>query len=242
MKSFKLIIMLAVASSTLFQSCRKGSVWGIRGEGSSINETKNLRGFNAISLAIDANVAYTQDSIYKVEITGQKNIVAVMDVKVENGELKIEFKRNVWDHNDLNIVVHSPHMNQLKITGDGNINVLNTINENNMDLVISGIGNISIATASIQSININLSGSGDAKINGGTCKNAYFKISGIGTIRSEFMTANYAEANISGVGDIYLNALETLRVNISGSGDVKYKGKPSITSEISGIGKVISLD
>jgi hypothetical protein len=60
MKSFKLIIMLAVASSTLFQSCRKGSVWGIRGEGSSINETKNLRGFNAIRLAIDVNVAFTK--------------------------------------------------------------------------------------------------------------------------------------------------------------------------------------
>jgi hypothetical protein len=241
MKSIKLIIMLAI-TGTLFQSCRKGSMWGIRGDGSNTTETKNLTGFNAINLVIDADVAYTQDSIYKVEITGQKNIVAVMDVKVENGELKIDFKRNVWDHNDLSIVVHSPNMNQLKISGNGNINVLNTINENNLDLTISGTGNISIATASLQSININLSGTGDAKINGGSCKNAYFKISTFGTIRSEFMTTTSADATVSGFGDIYVNALETLRVNISGSGNIKYKGKPTVTSEISGIGKVIPLD
>lgn len=237
-----IITTVALGGSLLFQSCRKGSMWGIKGEGESVTESRQISGFNALDLSIDANVSYTQDSVYRLEITGQKNILSVMDVKVEGGELIIDFKRNVWNYNTLGIIIHSPGMNRMIMSGSGNINVENTIQGNSLELHVSGSGDISIPTVSVQSLTARISGSGNIKIGQGSCVSETMNVSGAGNINTEFVAAEQGDIKISGSGNATINASKTLYVDISGSGNVKYRGQPKITTKMSGSGELIALD
>lgn len=241
MQIIKLIIIVSIIS-IFSQSCRKGGPWGIRGKGSNVTETRDLKDFDRIQLSIDADVYYTQDSVYKVEISAQSNILTVLKVEVSGSELKLDFKRNVWDHNKIKITVHSPNLKGLSISGSGDINVQNSVNTSDLELNISGSGNIYLPFLNSQNVSARISGTGDIKIAGGGTKTETLTVSGSGNIDAKDFVAENCTAKISGLGDISVHATEILNVTISGTGDVSYRGKPSVSSDISGLGKLIHLD
>ncbi len=235
-------IAIVILSGLLSVSCRKGSMWGIRGEGSNVVETRYAKDFNAINLSIDADISYAQDSLYKLEVIGQRNILVVLETKVEGNNLTVDFKRNVWDHNKIKLVIHSPNLNKVYINGSGNVDITSPITGASLELKIGGSGNISVPSVSVQNMSAKISGTGDIRINGGTCINEYLNVSGNGNITSDFLVAKHGDAKITGSGDISIHSTESLSVKISGNGNVKYKGAPTIYSDIDGNGKLIHID
>jgi len=241
MKTFKLILSLALLT-LISQSCHKGGPWGIKGKGENVTETKDLSGFDRIHLSIDADIYFTQDSVYKVEISAQPNILAVMKAEVNNYTLSFDYRRNVWDHNKVKITIHAPDLRAVNISGSGDFNFQNEMNTNNLELTISGSGNIYFPELNAKNLKLNVSGSGDVKIANGTLISEDFTISGAGNVDAVSLTAQSAEVNVSGFGDIKVNVTENLDVTISGSGSVSYKGNPSVSRNISGSGKLIHLN
>lgn len=233
-----IIIFLAIISF----SCTKRGTWGIKGEGNDISELRTISGFSGIKLCCDANVMFVADSVYRVEVTGQKNILTVLETKLQGSDLSIDFKRNVWDHSSISIVVHSPLMNKMQVSSSGKITSQSTLTTSALELVISGSGNISVQTVRIQSLTSRINGSGSIRINEGTTSSENFSISGSGSIQTEFVKATTSQVNISGSGNMYINVSDKLNVDISGSGSVYYHGKPSINFNVGGSGKVIGLD
>lgn len=241
MKSNTFIFAAIVAFTLLLYSCGKNNLWGITGKGSNVTETRDLRGFDRISLRTDGNISYTQDSIFFVEITGQKNILNVLNTQVENNTLVVDFKKNVWKHNKLKITIHCPAIYALSISGSGNIEVQNQINTTYMELTISGSGNIHLPALTATTLEARLSGSGNMDIDGGSVSSQNLSISGSGNMDMLNMTSTNCTCKISGSGDMLVKALETLDVSISGSGNVKYSGFPRINSQISGSGKLTRI-
>ena len=240
-KSFKLILCVSLIGA-LTQSCNKGGPWGIRGTGTNVTETKDITGFDKLDLSIDADIFYTQDSIYKVEISAQQNILAVLKTEVNRSTLSFDYRRNVWDHNKVKITIHSPNLNELNISGSGDITVQNSLTAQTLDLNISGSGNVYLPSLTAQTLKATISGNGDVKISGGSLTSESFHVSGSGTIDAENIQTESCTLKVSGSGDITVNVTESLDVHISGSGDVRYRGKPSVTSDISGSGRLIHLD
>ncbi len=237
MKTIKLIIFVTFIG-VLTQSCHKREFWGIRGKGESITETRNIKGFSAISLSGSPDVTYTQDSVYKVEVTGQENILDLLVTEVEGSELKIYFRKNIWEHRSVKLVIHSPQMNGMKVSGSGNIRSSKGINTGSMNLRVSGSGNISLPSLVASGLDVTISGSGNTDVLGGKVNTAHFVVSGSGNINAEHIESVGCTAKVSGSGNIRLHATETLNVTISGSGDVRYKGSPAIDVNISGSGKL----
>ncbi len=242
MKSIKFTSGIIILAAIFSQSCHKGGMWGIRGKGVSETETRYVTGFNAIDLSIDGHVEYVQDSVYLLTVTGQENIRAILETKVEGGVLKLGYKRNVWSYNELHFVIHSPEMVKITMSGSGYVNVKNHINGTHLALNISGSGNITVPTVSLQNLTSKISGSGNIQVNGGSCTNQDINISGSGDINSEWVNTINGVTKVSGSGHIIINASQKLDVNISGSGNVKYKGNPTISKHISGSGRLIRID
>lgn len=240
MKAFKIFIPAIITILSL-QACNKGKVWGIHGRGSNISETRNAGAFIGVDLRCDADVELVRDSTFSIEITGQENILKVLDTKVENGNLIIEYKKRVWRHNQVTIIVHTANIQSVFISGSGNINIQNEMSANTFDLKISGSGDINTSGLNAQILTAHISGSGNIKIPGGAIQNGRFSISGSGSINSEFAVAAAMDAKISGSGNITVNVSETLNASISGSGDIKYRGNPTVTVNISGSGKVTHI-
>lgn len=237
---FKLAIVITLLG--LFsQSCRKGGPWGIKGKGTNITKTIQVSHFDEIELSLNADIYYTQDSIYKVEVTGQENILAVLGTEVDDHELEFDFRRNVWQHNKLKIVIHSPDLRGIKVSGSGSFNAQAAINTSKMEMEISGSGNVYIPALTATKLEASISGSGNAEISGGAVTSEKFSISGSGNMDVEELVAVKAECEVSGSGDIRLHATESLDVKISGSGSVSYKGNPEIDMDISGSGKLTRI-
>lgn len=237
MNTSKLILILAIIIAVV-PACRKGGPWGIKGKGENMTETRSITGFDQIDLSIDADIYYTQDSIYKVEITAQQNILAVLETKVTNGTLSFDYKRNVWDHNTVKITIHAPKVREIELSGSGNFNFQNEITATDLDINITGSGEVYFPKLTAQNVELRISGSGSVKIADGAVKNENVDISGSGSIDAVALVAENAVLSISGSGDMKVNVTENLDVSISGSGSVEYKGNPRVTKSISGSGKL----
>lgn len=151
MKTNKCVIGFLILTAVFVQSCKKGGMWGIKGQGENITEVRNVSDFDKIQLSTDADIEYVQDSIYKLEVNAQKNILAVLETKVVANELIIDFKRNVWEHHKIGIIIHSPNMHKINLSGSGVMTIKNKINSPSLDVTISGSGNLSINSMTVQS-------------------------------------------------------------------------------------------
>lgn len=241
MKTVKSIFGIIIVSIIL-SSCYTRTTWGVKGKGENINEKRGLSGFNKISLSVDADVYYTQDSVYSVEVIGQSNILKVLRIEVADKKLKIEYMRHVWDHHKVKIYVHSPNMVGMYISGSGDIKSETTIKTIEMETNISGSGNIFIPSLKADELSCKISGSGNISVDAGEVRNEKFSISGSGNINTEYLYSKSNKSTISGSGDIFTNVSEDLDVTISGSGDVRYRGRPTVNVKTSGSGRLIHID
>jgi hypothetical protein len=237
MNYLKTSLFIASLSIIAF-SCDKEKYGAIRGKGDITTEDRGVTGFDAIHLKCSAEVSYTQDSSFSVQVFAQPNIMKVIDLDVIDKELIINYTKSIWNEKGVKIVVHSPQMRSMKISGSGDIISTGAVTSNQMYTHISGSGNIKIPTLNAASVEAKISGSGNIELLSGKTANSNYSISGSGNINSEFMKTTNNSSKISGSGDIRVNASEYMSISISGSGDVHYSGSPAMDIDISGSGKI----
>lgn len=232
--SITAIALLATAALSS-SSCRRAA-----GDGPSITKTYSLIGFNAINSGIDGDVYYTQDSTYHVEIYGQSNILDKIETPIENGELRLQFRKfeRIGWHNKIVVRISAPTLTGLGVNGSGNVYANQPVTSANMSVKVNGSGNVTMAGYTGADFTSQISGSGRIVVNGGKVQTASTRISGSGDVDIAGMQAESATVNTSGSGNVHVWATNTLDIRISGSGDVYYSGNPIVTTSISGSGKV----
>lgn len=240
MKASTIILISFCVLATV--SCHKKSIIPVKGRGDSVTRTYDHSGFDHIDLSIDADVAYTQDSVFFVEVEAQSNIHEALRISVEGTTLRIDSKKTLWQHKPIRINVHSPAIYGLELSGSGSLTAMWPIRTNSMDIQISGSGSVSLSSLVTQSIKAELSGSGKVHISQGSSLEESLKASGSGDIDVLGVSCEKSTVRLSGSGGARLNATKNMDVHISGSGSVKYTGTPAINSSISGSGKLINLN
>ncbi len=235
MKSVILSLLCAATALTV-TSCHR-----INGEGPTITQTYNYTGFSGVYAGIDGDVYFTQDSVYKVEIVGQANIISEVQTSVENGVLQMNFKplANIGRHTRLTAYVSAPAAYNLGVNGSGTLKVLQPLISSDLTLKVNGSGDVYVAQLNGSNLYGTISGSGGITVASGTVRNESLQISGSGDINMLNILTKTCNTRTSGSGSTKVNVSDNLDVNISGSGSVYYLGNPSIHSTISGSGKVI---
>lgn len=241
MKSLKCMLPAVLLLAMSFTSCKKNLFNSIKGKGETVTETRNLSGFNKISLSIDGDVNYVQDTVYFVEISAQQNVLDVITTEVSAGELKIDSRRWIRKHNGITILVHSPDLRAMHLSGSGNIASSFDIVTTGLELNVSGSGNITLAAVHTDELEVTISGSGNIVVSDGAASNQRATISGSGNIEMDGLQAHNSNGKISGSGSISVWVLDQLNATISGSGDIKYRGNPGVNTHISGSGSVIHI-
>lgn len=210
------------------------------GDGVWETRTLDMETFSGIKLNMPIDVYITQGDDFLVEVEGKEDIIDELDLDVHNDIWEIETDRCVRDIGNMKIYITMPNIKSLKISGSGKIIGQNEFTVNNIDLTISGSGDMDLLLDA-QNIDGNISGSGEMWLEG-NADLLDFNISGSGDLNAFNLFCNDVKIRISGSGDARVNALDTLDVNISGSGDVFYKGHPSIDVHISGSGDLIDAN
>ncbi len=234
------ILLIIVISAV---SCREDRRW-IKGEGNNVTNTRMPSGFKGINLSMDATVEVYRDSVFRVELTGQQNILNVIETYSKGNSLYIGVERFtvIRKHNPITIRVYMPEIENLDVSGSGLISCVGNFNSYRLYTNISGSGDIVYRGSVSRLFSANISGSGSIRNeSSAVCSEAIYTISGSGNINAEWLKAIDVDARISGSGDQRIYATGSLKASISGSGDIYYRGSPSINSHISGSGRLIPI-
>jgi Putative auto-transporter adhesin, head GIN domain len=233
-------ISLAFLISTIIAlpSCRK-----VTGHGPVVSEERSLSNFNAINFGVPGNLYYTQDSVYKIEIQAQENIVPEIETYLVGSELiiRVHDHVNLRSGEDIRINISAPSITALALSGSGNLNVLQPYRSSTSRLVVSGSGAMTLNQIETDKIDATISGSGELMVFKGKVKHEDVNISGSGRIDLLGVKSNTARTQVSGSGSVKLQVIDELNSKISGSGSVYYLGNPVVNSTVSGSGRVVRL-
>ena len=237
-----LVLLISILMST--SCCFDGNAGGffdcVIANGDLVTKELNVDNFTGVKLSVNADVFITQGDDFLVEVKGSDNIVDLIETNVNNDIWNIDFDQCVRNVKNLKVFITMPTIEYLKVSGSGLIRSENTFAVNDIELYISGPGDMDLALEG-DHMEGKISGSGNMLLEGFAQK-MNFKINGSGDLKAFDYEVDRANIRISGSGDAEVRVKDDLDVKITGSGDVYYKGNPSVTVQITGSGKVVDAN
>lgn len=227
---------LVILSSIGLTACNKHR---IEGNHQTTTETRNLNNFNQVRASGSFDVDIHKDSVYRVEINAEENIIPYITTELSGEVLHIGIKNhfNLKPNYPIHVDVYLPALTGAHLSGSGSVTT-ETFDVPSMDASVSGSGDFVLKTNTHQ-LYVDISGSGSFDLEG-SADQAELNISGSGDIHGLNMVTDTCDATISGSGNMYVNVIDRLNVHISGSGNIYYMGNPAMNLSISGSGKVIT--
>ena len=205
------------------------------------DDERKVSGFSGITLSGRHNVYITMGNTESLRLEGDAAAINEIETKVEDGVLKIRNKKQMntrsWNNTGkVNIYIQAKSLNNLVLSGSGNVEVNGKLKSANLNNTISGSGSI-IANIEVENYNAVISGSGEISAKG-YAKNARITVAGSGDFDGRNLKTSNANAKVSGSGDISIIADKQLEAVMSGSGDIRYSGNAAVNSTKSGSGNI----
>ena len=224
----KILVMLAVgmmAASCIFHFDGATIIGHCTEDGIDYTEVRDVATFHAIHSGLPCNVYYEQGPTQEVRVESTREFAGKVITEVENGTLKIKMEEGRYPNLILRMVVTSPDIDGIKISGSGHL-----VNEGGiravrgLDLTVSGSGGIRTGAIDSKDLTAHVSGSGSLRLPAVTCAGFSSTVSGSGSVKVEQVSCTGFSANVSGSGHIAVPAAQVegnLSAKISGSGRVR---------------------
>ena len=215
---------------------------GERGGGPAVTRSYDLAGFDSVGLAGSQDVEVSVGGPFAVRAEGDADTIERLDLRVENGTLKIGTKRDGirigWsrDRPPTRIFVTLPAIRAASLAGSGDLRI-DRVQGERFDASVAGSGDIQIGELRVAALAARVAGSGNIKA-AGTAETAEISIAGSGDVDVGSVQSRTASASVVGSGDARIQASETANVSIAGSGDVWVTGSARCTISKRGSGEV----
>ena len=235
---FGFLLILSVS----FTSCFK-DFWCVTGEGEIVTTELDLENFTGINTLGSFDVIITQGEAQLVEARGHENIIERLKTHVSGKTWDIQLEPEFcYTDYELTIYITVPKIEEISITGSGDVVVNDFSNQESLEINISGSGDVELNDfLGCETLDIHISGSGDIDGKGefDQLELLDIDISGSGEIDAFKAPTEVCIIGISGSGNCRVNVEKRLDIEISGSGNIYYKGNPYITTNITGSGDII---
>ncbi|TRX49187.1 DUF2807 domain-containing protein [Fulvivirga sp. M361] len=200
------------------------------------NKTLELPPFHSVYVNSAYTVYIKQSNKQEVKVEALTEIFEISEFKVEDGILHINIKRkkevankSLWSKIDdikisptLNVRISMKDVKELKLNGSGKIIGENSIASSELDLGVSGAGNMELDIKG-KDVKTQISGSGSIVLKGYASENE-INLSGAGSLNAFSCELETAEVLVSGDGACEINVSDKLEATVYGSGSVKHKG------------------
>jgi len=117
----------------------------VRAEGPVSSEEFDLGRIEGIDLAIPATVFLSQGEEQRVEIEAQDDVIDQIETDVRAGIWTIEYDRCVKNESSIRIYITVKELTSVKISGSGEVISQTTLVVDDLDVGISGSGDIDLA-------------------------------------------------------------------------------------------------
>lgn len=202
-----------------------------------------LNGFQSVSLMGPDDVHVTVGQSFSVRATGPAQALDRLDIRVENGDLKVSRKpdRGDWARGSkegkVRIDVTMPEISGAALSGAGDLRVENAQTPGAFSGSLSGAGDLRVTGLQAQSVSMSLSGSGDVRI-AGVAQALKARLSGSGDVDVRDLPVKTVALSLSGVGDLQARVSDRAEGSLSGVGDIEVIGGAVCAIHKTGVGSV----
>lgn len=200
----------------------------VTGNGDMTTQNRRVSDYDQISLegSMDVELIAGREGNLKVE--AESNLIEYVLTEVSGGKLKISVENGInlqpSRNKTIKITVPFESLDQVSLTGSGDIYTSNPINSGEFTVQLTGSGDIKLHLDAA-SVKGTLTGSGDIKLRG-TTRTFECRVTGSGDFQAYDLKAEFVSASVSGSGDVQVSPMQELRARITGSGDITYWGDP----------------
>lgn len=197
-----------------------GCSCGVRGSGQEVREDRQVNLFEEIIVVGDFVLDVTASGGPALTISGDDNIVPLVETRVSEGKLEVRTERKVRPRLPLKLTVAVPRLSVVRATGAVRGEVRGLHGES---FSLDGSGALSLSiTGQIRQLKI--------------------KCRGAARVQASELQAEDTVINLAGTGHVEVQPSGLLDVTIAGAGTVAYRGEPrKITQQITGTGRVEPL-
>jgi phage shock protein PspC (stress-responsive transcriptional regulator) len=192
----------------------------------------DFSGFQSVDIGSIFNTEIFKGSDWEVSVNGREEDLEDVVVKVSNGELDINFKRDIskWERNRKEVKVHitMPDLVSINFSGAAKGRIYG-FEQHDMDINLSGASvtemdvNLTEATIEMEGVSrLNLSGKGER---------LEAQLSGATNLDAADYEVDYAVIDVSGASKAKVHAIKELNIDASGGSSVRYLGDPMIQAE-----------
>jgi len=224
--------LLATASmAMLMAACSAGAQPGEAGEDRDSGGAQGLRNFEVgafsrVSLEGSHDVVVTVGGAPSVRAEGDNAAIERLDIRVENGTLKVGTERGNWsfrrNRGRVTVYVSAPVLEGATIGGSGDMRI-DRVQAQRFAASIGGSGDMEIGALRASRANFSIAGNGNIRATG-QADEADISVAGSGNLALQSLQMRRADVSIVGSGDVEIRASETVDASILGSGDVIVHG------------------
>ncbi len=191
---------------------------GIKGSGDLVTEEREVGSFTRIESKGSADIIVTIGEKVSVKVTLDDNLIDLIETEVRGKTLRIDHEENYRSRHGCKIEITVPELEQVHLRGSGDI-LVERLKAEFFEFKLAGSGSL-IAEGTTDELELNLSGSGDIDTRELIAQEAYVSLSGSGEVKV------YAEesfdGSLAGSGDIaiYGNPSDFSK-SVSGSGSIR---------------------
>ncbi|HEY0627198.1 MAG TPA: head GIN domain-containing protein [Allosphingosinicella sp.] len=241
MRSFYILAStLALAACNMAADAQDGDGGG---SGRTTQQTYNVGAFEGVALAGSQNVVVTVGGAPSVRAEGDAEMIERMDIRVENGTLRIGTKKGEqwsigWgrDRKPVTVYVTTPRLASAAVAGSGDM-MIDKVEGERFAGSIAGSGDMQIGALRVNEADFSVAGSGDVRA-AGSAGRLKASIAGSGDIDLAGVSSRQAQVSIVGSGDVRAQATETADVSVMGSGNVTMAGSARCSVNKRGSGDV----
>ena len=237
--------MLILVAVVMMSQTANAQWWNgnskVKGNGEVVTKTRSIGSYDGVSLTGSFDVELVKGKEGTIKIEAESNLQEYITTEVKNGKLEISTERNVnlQTTRSVKITVPVESIEEVSVTGSGDIYGASTLRGEEMRLAVTGSGNLKL-DLEVKEIEAKVTGSGDIDLKGKTAS-LQCTVTGSGDFDARSLQAGRVEARVMGSGDIFVNVTDILDASIAGSGDIKYSGNPDKNVKTAGSGRVSSL-
>jgi hypothetical protein len=200
----------------------------IKGNGTVVSKNISTSSYDKIKVSGFFDVVLFSGEEGKITIEGEENIIEYIQIEVENNSLNIAVEKGKYiepSHGkQIIIAVPFDSLNEVCLSGSGDIKSKNLITTDSFNATLSGSGDVNLEVKA-KEITADVTGSGNLVLEGAT-DTFICKVTGSGDLNASKLISDSVNSKVTGSGNCKVNCTQNLEARVTGSGDIEYYGNP----------------
>lgn len=195
--------------------------------------------FESVSLEGSTDVVVAVGGAPSVRAEGDARMIERLEIQVEEGALKVGYRRGWLDFRSggpVTVYVTTPTLNGATIAGSGDMRI-DSVQTEAFEAEIAGSGDLEIRALRARRASFAVHGSGNVRA-AGMAEDVDAMIAGSGNVRLDQLQSRRTSVSIAGSGNVSVNATDAVEGEVMGSGNVTVHGRARCSISKMGSGNV----